>query len=303
VTTSVETPTWEEAFAGHYWRLGPETKDAIVDLLPENWSFEGKRVLDFGCGPGRTLANFLSEAKSAEIWGVDIDASSIELLRREHCPPLHVQRCGFEPPLDFEEGSFDLAWAISVFTHLSETSLAWLLELHRVLKPGGLLIATYMGRSHSELLTGEPWNENAVGMTVLKHHQPFEEGGPLVLMSDWWVRAHWGRAFEILHVKPQIHNQTWALMRRRDGRPKVEDLARPADDPREYIGVYTNLRYVQRELEAAQAELQQARRQQTSTLNDVRNEYEDSLSWRITRPLREGRRLARSLRSRGARSR
>ncbi len=44
-----------------------------------------------------------------------------------------------------EDGSFDLIWAVSVFTHLAETWSAWLLELHRVLKPGGILLATFMG--------------------------------------------------------------------------------------------------------------------------------------------------------------
>jgi hypothetical protein len=37
-----------------------------------------------------------------------------------------------------------------VFTHLSGNSAAWLLELHRVIEPGGLLMASYMGKYNSE---------------------------------------------------------------------------------------------------------------------------------------------------------
>jgi SAM-dependent methyltransferase len=37
-----------------YHRLGAETKAALFELLPAGWSFDGRRVLDFGCGPGRT---------------------------------------------------------------------------------------------------------------------------------------------------------------------------------------------------------------------------------------------------------
>jgi SAM-dependent methyltransferase len=290
--------TWEETFAGLYWKLGPETKTAIVDLLPDNWSFEGKRILDFGCGPGRTLRHFLSEAEVAEIWGVDIDAESIDLLTREHCPPLHALRSGYAPPLGLDYGSFDLAWAISVFTHLTDNSTAWLLELHRLLKPGGLLIVTYMGRWHAEMLTGEPWDEEKVGMNVLRHNQGREQGTPMVMMSDWWVRAHWGRAFEILHIEPQIHNQSWAVMRKRDLRLTAEDVDRPEDDPREYVAARENLRQAQRELESAQSELEHARLEHAAELSETRAEYEESLSWRITRPLREGRRLIRSFRSR-----
>lgn len=128
----VDTPGWEGFFADFWGRLGPESRGALLDLLPEDWSFEGKRVLDFGCGPGRTLRQFLVEAQSAELWGVDIDAASIESLR-DLCPPLHVMRCDVVPPLGLERGSFDLVWAISVFTHLADTSLPWLLELHRLL--------------------------------------------------------------------------------------------------------------------------------------------------------------------------
>lgn len=64
----------------------------------------------------------------------------------------------------------------------------------------------------------------------------------------------------------------------------VDDLETPEDDPREYLALRHNLRQVQRELESIESA--------------VRKEYEGSLSWRITRPLREGARLARSLRPR-----
>ena len=46
-------------------------------------------------------------------------------------------------------------------------------------------------------------------------------------MSDWWVRAHWGRAFEIVEVAPRVHNQSWALLRRRDVELTIADLERP----------------------------------------------------------------------------
>jgi SAM-dependent methyltransferase len=267
-----------------YEQLGAETKAALLSLLLDDWSFDGKCVLDFGCGAGRTLRHFLSEAQHGEFWGADIDAASIEWMREALCPPLHVKRSPIAPPLRLEYGSFDLIWAISVFTHLTDASIPWLLELHRLLRPDGLLIATYMGRWNSEVFTGERWEEDRVGRNVLRHNQGWESGGPMVLMSDWWVRAHWGRAFEILTIAPQIHGQSWALMRRRDVELTVDELERPADDAREYLALRHNLRQVQRELESAET--------------TVRREYEGSTSWRITRPLREGARLLRARMSR-----
>jgi SAM-dependent methyltransferase len=259
-----------------YAALGAETKAALLGLLPDGWSFAGKRVLDFGCGAGRTLRHFLAEAETAEVWGTDLDAASVEWLQGALCPPLHAVRCGAEPPLPLDPG-FDLIWAISVFTHLTDASLAWLLELHRMLAPGGLLMATYMGRWNSEALAGEPWDEDRIGMNVLRHDQAWEHGGPMVLMSDWWVRAHWGRAFEILAVEANVHGQSWALMRRREVSLTVADLERPEDDPREVAALRHNVRQVQRELELRR--------------DEERARYERSRSWRLTRPLR---RLSRS---------
>ena len=222
------------------------------------------------------------------MWGADIDGPSIEWLRANFCPPLNALQCQPDPPLPFEPGTFDLAWAISVFTHLTDNSLPWLLELHRVLKPGGLLIASYMGRWNSGLYdTGEPWDEDTVGMNVLHHLNAWDRGGPVVLMSDWWVRAHWGRAFEIVRVAPEVHSQSWALLRKRDVELTVADLERPEDDPREYLAVRRNLRQLQREL--------------ATEVTNVSRAYEESPSWRLTRPLREGARIARSLRMRTSR--
>lgn len=59
-----------------YLAIGEGTRDALLDLLGGGWSFEDKRVLDFGCGPGRTLRHFVDEAREAEFWGADIDPST-----------------------------------------------------------------------------------------------------------------------------------------------------------------------------------------------------------------------------------
>jgi len=133
--------------------VGAISRREIVSALPADWTFEGKRALDFGCGVGRTLRHFVGEAESGELWGCDIDGPSIAWMRERLCPPFHVVRSGVEPPLPFPDGHFDLVWAVSVFTHLADTWSAWLLELHRVLAPGGLLFATFMGPELAHLYT------------------------------------------------------------------------------------------------------------------------------------------------------
>lgn len=271
-----------------YESVGAEAKAALLEMLPDGWSFDDKRVLDFGCGAGRTLRQFLREADRGEFWGADIDAPSIAWLERNLCPPLRVLRSGADPPLDIGYGTFDLVWALSVFTHLTDSSLAWLLELHKLLKPDGLLIATYMGRWNGAVFTAEPWDEDRVGMNVLRRDQGWDDGGPIVLMSDWWVRARWGRAFKVVEVVPEIRGQTWLLLQKRDVELTVADLEKPSDDPREYLALRHNLRQIERDRQAALAE--------------VRGHYESSRSWRITRPLRETSRLGRVVRERWSRA-
>jgi SAM-dependent methyltransferase len=262
-----------------YEEMGAQTKQALLGLLPDGWSFEDKRVLDFGCGAGRTLRHFLAEADGAELWGADQDAASIGWIQANLSPPLNAWRCSHGPPIGLPLGSFDLIWAISVFTHLTVGSIPWLLELHRLLKDDGLLIATYYGRWNSDFLAEEPWEEDRVGMNVLHHNVDWDHGGPVVLMSEWWVREHWGRAFEVIEIAPQIDNMSWALLRKKPVDLTVDDILAPSDDPREHAALRHNLHQVQRELE--REALRSAVR-----LDEVRRDYESSASWRLTRPLR-----------------
>jgi SAM-dependent methyltransferase len=275
---------FDEPFA-RYDRFGAESREAIMQILPEGFSFEGKRVLDFGCGAGRTLVHFLGEAEIAEIWGCDIDRESIEWIRQHLEPPLHACACGTEPPLPFEDRSLDLVWAVSVFTHLTDAWSAWLLELKRALRPDGLLIATFMGKRVSEWLTDESWDEDRHGMNVLHHLASWEDGGPLVLHSEWWIRAHWGRAFDVIAIEDNLPNEewvhSWALLRPRPAALSRADLERPEPgEEREVEALRHNLRQVQREMERAVRETEERAARDRAAV------YEGSASWRLTRPLR-----------------
>ena len=140
-----------------------------------------------------------------------------------------------------------------------------------------------MGRWTSEELIGETWDEDRVGMNVLRHDQDWDLGGPMVLMSDWWVRAHWGRAFDILRVEPMIHGQSWALMRKRDVELTVADVERPEEgEPREFVALRHNLR--------------QFRRDQGAEIAELRTLLRDVTQLAADRPLRAAVKAARSLR-------
>ncbi len=186
---------------GTYLREGRVTRERLEHLLPSDWSWDGKRVLDFGCGAGRTLRHFLDEAKRAEFFGCDIHGPSIRWLERHLSPPLRVLENSYSPPLPYAEGAFDLIYAFSVFTHLADNWAEWLLELRRVLEPRGLLIATFLNQQSWLIFEAGPWDEEQVGITVTKRSNPWDLGGPFVYLSEWWLREHWGRAFEIVQLE------------------------------------------------------------------------------------------------------
>jgi SAM-dependent methyltransferase len=96
------------------------------------------RILDFGCGYGRTLAE-LAEAGYADLTGLDFSEPLIERGRAEH-PDLNlIAYPGGRLP--FDDNTFDAALMLGVFTCIIETreQAETLLELKRVLKPDGLL--------------------------------------------------------------------------------------------------------------------------------------------------------------------
>lgn len=97
------------------------------------------RWLDFGCGAGRVARHLANDVSS--LTGIDIDEAAI-LWNRRHLRGQYFV-CASPPPASFPASSFDVIYAVSVFTHFDEhQQFAWLTEIRRLLRPGGLLIAT-----------------------------------------------------------------------------------------------------------------------------------------------------------------
>lgn len=98
---------------------------------------EGDRVLEMGCAAGRMLRCLEDVADQCEIWGTDISGEHILWCKQNLSPPFHFFITTTTPHLPFPDGYFDVIYAGSVFTHIDDMADTWLLELRRIMKPGG----------------------------------------------------------------------------------------------------------------------------------------------------------------------
>ncbi|MBK9924016.1 MAG: class I SAM-dependent methyltransferase [Anaerolineales bacterium] len=161
----------------NFIKVGQEFRGYFVEmagLQPDH------KVLDIGCGAGRMaipLTEYLSD--QGGYWGFDNRPDVIEwcqdhisakhknfhfvhgdVYHERYNPDGKLQAQEFKFP--FDDGSFDLIFLISVFTHMlpSDTE-SYTREISRVLKPGGKCFITYF------LITDDPKSLNRSSVSNL----------------------------------------------------------------------------------------------------------------------------------------
>jgi SAM-dependent methyltransferase len=109
------------------------------------------RILDFGCGCGRT-ARFLQAIPQFAVYGTDVNVDLVTWCQ-ENLPRVTTTANGASPPLSFGDGQIDFVYSLSIFTHLPEPSmLAWLDELARVTADHGIVLLTTHGHIALEII-------------------------------------------------------------------------------------------------------------------------------------------------------
>jgi SAM-dependent methyltransferase len=169
---------------------------------PEPWAWErrralllaearrGERVLDLGCGAGRFVAALRDHG--ADPVGVELAAAALERARR-NVPGADLRCLAGDGSLPLEHGSVDLVWCSEVLEHVADTEHL-LLEVRRVLRPRGRLLATvpFHGRVKGALIAltaferhFDPVGEHLRFYTRRSLARTLEDGG-----------------FEAVHVRP-----------------------------------------------------------------------------------------------------
>jgi SAM-dependent methyltransferase len=161
-----------------------------------------RSVLDFGCGVGRVIRHW-HHLTATRLHGTDYNPRLVSWCRKA-LTFAQFEVNALDRPLPYADASFDLVYALSVFTHLSEPlQHRWIAELARVLAPGGYLLITTHGEHYLDQLS--------------PHHQAdFRAGRLVVLQSDRegtndcaafhpesYIRATLAPPFEVLDFAPE----------------------------------------------------------------------------------------------------
>ncbi len=106
----------------------------------------GFRVLDVGCGGGKTVSKLCDRVGSGKVYGVDYSALCVEKSAKYNrknvlCGKAEIRQAGVSE-LPFDTGSFDLVTAVETY-YFWPDKLHDLMEIYRVLKSGGKLLLVF----------------------------------------------------------------------------------------------------------------------------------------------------------------
>lgn len=198
---------------------------SIYDRLGQRPSGRPLSVLDFGCGCGR-MTRYLNMMENTQAYGVDINPDLVAWCQK-NLAKVRTTRNRQQPPMDCAPASIDIAYSLSIFTHLPEDRIQeWLTDVARVLRPGGVFIVTTHGIPALNIIRGskvhqEMFKLDETGAAKLIERLPTEHfihmayGWSLIdfaktgsrygnsFIDETYVRTHWNNAcFDVIEFIP-----------------------------------------------------------------------------------------------------
>jgi len=189
-----------------YYTDSVQTAKWLTHYLKKHLELKDKRVLDWGCGPGRIIRH-LTEVigNGCEYYGTDYNKKSIDWCSK-NIPGIKFNNNSLKASLPYPDNFFDVIYGISIFTHLSEQlHHDWYRELFRILKPNGIIFLTTQGNNFKIKLADSelnPYNEGKliVRGKVKEGHRTFSAFHPIGFMKKLFMNAE---ILEHIESKPE----------------------------------------------------------------------------------------------------
>jgi len=168
------------AVGGQYEQFG--LKEA--EILQYAGLRDGQSLLDFGCGSGRLAWALAQKNMSIDYCGIDIVKAFLRYAKKKS-PPDYRFILNRSLSIPLPDASFDMASAFSVFTHLlHHESYNYLEELHRVVRPGGTVVFSFLEFSEPTHWEMFQYTIRAYRKARLPHLNQYIERSQIELWSE-----------------------------------------------------------------------------------------------------------------------
>jgi len=170
---ALPTTTDREGYFGpnhfSYWASGLRDRNNLMSCA-DRLGVKVKSYLDFGCATGRVIRHFGAAEPGIKTYGCDINRMHVDWCAKYLPENITVFQNHSIPTLPLPDNSIDMVSAFSVFTHIEAFETSWLMELRRILKPGGIAwLTVHSEKTFEEVKEGWPLH------VALRNHPEFQQ--------------------------------------------------------------------------------------------------------------------------------
>jgi hypothetical protein len=144
------------------------------------------------CSSGRVVRVLAAAYPDVDWHGADPIPEAIDWAK-DNLPGIAFEHGPERPPLPYSDAQFDVVFAISIWSHFAAPAgLAWLEEMRRIVRPGGML-----------LLTSAGWQTLAHDFELgLRSAEQLSEAAGAMYRDGFWFRNEFGESGDFGIVNP-----------------------------------------------------------------------------------------------------
>ena len=199
-----------------YWASGLRDMRNLLQCAKQH-GLAVNTYLDVGCASGRVVRHFAINSNTKRIIGCDINRKHIEWILQHLPESIEPFQNTSVPILPIPDSTVDLISAFSVFTHIENFDLTWMMEFKRILRSGGIAWITFVSE-HYWADMRESWNvckswykhpefaaqrrnvDQEFNRLVFRRREDRSYTSLVFYRTDY-LRRRWGRILKVLEVR------------------------------------------------------------------------------------------------------